>query len=91
MFRGNLAKTQGDIRESVSITKKFPKQKFLVRAFGSDISCKLMVKLVCDIFREGLNGVLQRVVLRKVLAQGSTLEGTWMKCLKKHFKITTSV
>jgi hypothetical protein len=39
MFRGNLAKTQGDMRKSVSATKKFPKQKFFVRAFGSDISC----------------------------------------------------
>jgi hypothetical protein len=39
MFRGNLTKTQRDIRESVGATKKFPKRKFFVRAFGSDISC----------------------------------------------------
>jgi hypothetical protein len=41
MFRGNLTKTQGDMMESVGATKKFPKRKFFVRAFGSDISCKL--------------------------------------------------
>ena len=32
-------KTQGVMRESVGATKKFPKRKFFVRAFGSDISC----------------------------------------------------
>jgi hypothetical protein len=41
MFQGNLAKTQGDMRELVGVMKKFPKQIFFVRAFGSDISCNL--------------------------------------------------
>jgi hypothetical protein len=27
------------MKESVGATKKFPKRKFFVRAFGSDISC----------------------------------------------------
>jgi hypothetical protein len=39
MFRGNLAKTQGDMRESVGTTKKFPKRNFFICTFGSDISC----------------------------------------------------
>ena len=40
MFRGNLAKTQGDMRESVGTTKKFPKRKFFVRAFGPTIAVR---------------------------------------------------
>jgi hypothetical protein len=42
MFRGNLTKTQGDMRELVSATKKFPKQKIFIHAFSSEISCKYL-------------------------------------------------
>jgi hypothetical protein len=44
MFGGNLAKTQGHMRESVGTKKKSPKWNFFVRTFGSDISCNLRLR-----------------------------------------------
>ncbi|KAJ7198118.1 hypothetical protein GGX14DRAFT_402142 [Mycena pura] len=46
-FQVNRTKTEGVMRESVGGTKKFPKRKYFVRAFGSDISCNSKFEVCC--------------------------------------------
>jgi hypothetical protein len=50
------------MRESVGVTKKFPKWKFFVCPFGSDISCKVLVQNAsnpCDMSKLSMWPTLQ--------------------------------